>query len=925
MDKKNCGNYEVTCSSCGRPWAVCKEKGGCSKCGDVRFCEYGRKASGCIREKQPGCPMQAVIPSVTVDTVNGIKGLSDCLVHVADINTTYYIDDQHRLLTTWGGPVSVYDYDFDDNPLNLRNQMAYDTMNNVLAIFDKQGIAYKVPISDLNNDYTILENKPQINGHELDGNKTSAELGLQGELTAGANIQINGNVISSTYTAGQGLSLNDGEFSANIATVSEPGIVKPGDGLTVDSDGTINVDDAAPDGFFDGEATVSDCGTSFELDGLAGGKPVLMEIKGKTLQNGSPTPSSPVSIQTVTGEQNIAINGVNYIINLGSIELCELGYSRDKIYEDDGEWKLEKQTAKLTFDASLDETWIKSGQSTSSIFVAAMTNFRSGGFLVTDDDGSNSKMDNFHYSSQKANGVFRFNKNVGSPHQDYLWLELDTSTVSTIDAFKTWLANNPSTLYAPKTTPTVTAITNPALVSQLNAFKLETGLNTISVSSENLSGDLCLEAYRDNWDGTIADISSRIEENYNLISDIKSAKWGLLGISREGSSGNNYHLVYSPDGEKFYHCAKIPAGIGTDASSLTEIKGKFYYFGNNRYSFTEDFVNWAPTEYINTNYGGAQWRLWANTAYYDEDNETLYIYGAYQYSDDTFITPSGNTDYYFKIGYQTAIVNPDGTLNIDPTVHDLLYDDGESYIDPFVAKDPYMGYLLAYKNEVTRKVRVRQMTSLTSVGSGEIENPADGIEAPQLVTTSFGTICYVDGYGLGVPAKTDISGIPRMSAYFLASYEGHFMNSNNLMGLMPIYAPFELRHLGVMQCSKNAFYLAQQLGIETQIPSVCSDYGVLNGPRIISVSSSTSPVLVNFPFALYSVPTSKTLTIRTDFKAEPIRLYVRKGITITWSNDSTIQSSCKGETYTPPTDQILTLYPDTRDNLGGMWVPIDRS
>ena len=42
-------------------------------------------------------------------------------------------------------------------------------------------------------DYENLENKPQINGHELVGNKTGDDLGLQGKLTAGENVTIDEN------------------------------------------------------------------------------------------------------------------------------------------------------------------------------------------------------------------------------------------------------------------------------------------------------------------------------------------------------------------------------------------------------------------------------------------------------------------------------------------------------------------------------------------------------------------------------------------------------------------------------------------------------------------------------------------------------------------------------------------------------------
>ena len=81
-------------------------------------------------------------------------------------------------MTTWAGLVSVEDYDFVANPLNLRGQIAYDAKNNVAAIYDKQGANYIFQISGINNDYMLLENKPRINGVTLEGNKTSADLGV---------------------------------------------------------------------------------------------------------------------------------------------------------------------------------------------------------------------------------------------------------------------------------------------------------------------------------------------------------------------------------------------------------------------------------------------------------------------------------------------------------------------------------------------------------------------------------------------------------------------------------------------------------------------------------------------------------------------------------------------------------------------------
>lgn len=134
----NNDNLQTQCNSCGRPMAYCS-CGGCNKCSGIKFCEYGEKKCGCIRNQKPECPYTAVIPSVTVEDVSNIKDLADCFVHVSSINTTFYIDDKHRIMTIWQGPVEIKDYDVEENPLNLRGQMMFDYDNNRIVYFDKQG------------------------------------------------------------------------------------------------------------------------------------------------------------------------------------------------------------------------------------------------------------------------------------------------------------------------------------------------------------------------------------------------------------------------------------------------------------------------------------------------------------------------------------------------------------------------------------------------------------------------------------------------------------------------------------------------------------------------------------------------------------------------------------------------------------------
>ena len=136
-----CGDCKPVCTTCGRPWVVCKGECGCKKpcCNKVNFCEYGRRAKGCIRNIEPSCPMAAVIPSVVVDDVSGLKNLADCFVHVTSINTTFYIDDKHRMMVTWAGPVEYDNYDIANNPNGLRSQAVIDFANDGGAYYNAVG------------------------------------------------------------------------------------------------------------------------------------------------------------------------------------------------------------------------------------------------------------------------------------------------------------------------------------------------------------------------------------------------------------------------------------------------------------------------------------------------------------------------------------------------------------------------------------------------------------------------------------------------------------------------------------------------------------------------------------------------------------------------------------------------------------------
>lgn len=153
MDKKN---YYEQCEKCGRPFP----KGEAKTCScNFGLGEYRHNVKGCIRNKNPECPYNAVIASVTVETTDGIKNLADCFVHVVDINTTFYIDDKHRPIIIWAGPVEVElpadiqtaeQWEEFINSFALKGQFLYvkffdsDSNKNVINTFyfDKSGKKY---------------------------------------------------------------------------------------------------------------------------------------------------------------------------------------------------------------------------------------------------------------------------------------------------------------------------------------------------------------------------------------------------------------------------------------------------------------------------------------------------------------------------------------------------------------------------------------------------------------------------------------------------------------------------------------------------------------------------------------------------------------------------------------------------------------
>lgn len=138
--------YSPYSNCCGRPFAQATPQ-----------CAYNYKTpSYCggdiarIKKDADPCKSCAFIPTVTTEKVDGITNLANTLVHVTSTNTTYYIDDKHRPMIVWAGPVEIDNYDISNNPNNLRSQTCYTIVDSVYAevYFDKTGTAHIIGKED---------------------------------------------------------------------------------------------------------------------------------------------------------------------------------------------------------------------------------------------------------------------------------------------------------------------------------------------------------------------------------------------------------------------------------------------------------------------------------------------------------------------------------------------------------------------------------------------------------------------------------------------------------------------------------------------------------------------------------------------------------------------------------------------------------
>jgi hypothetical protein len=227
----------------------------------------------------------------------------------------------------------------------------------------------------------------------------------------------------------------------------------------------------------------------YNADGMSPNSPLSDYLTDIQLELGSTESSyAPFSKQTLP-------------IDLGSIELNDLGNGyQDEIAFDGAEWKLEKQVLKFTPDGS--ESWFKSGGTTQTHFVAALT-ISSLKTSYAQREGSKSTHFDYMVSTGlvgQSPGFTLYNNSGGVT--SHIAFSLPVATANTIAAATAWIASNRPSFYIAlgSTGATTTTITDAGLIAQLEAIRtalLQNGANTITntAAGSNLAGDMEIGYY----------------------------------------------------------------------------------------------------------------------------------------------------------------------------------------------------------------------------------------------------------------------------------------------------------------------------------------------------------------------------------------------------------------------------------------------
>lgn len=146
----------------------------------------------------------------------------------------------------------------------------------------------------------------------------------------------------------------------------------------------------------------------------------------------------------------------NYIIELGSIELCKIGEYQDYIYRDENEdWYVHKETEKIVLNGT--ESWDRVSYTATQVY------YRWFNSSISTEDGFCNYLDVVPTSESIVNV-----ENSIRANGNFIGIRFTPSFQPSIDDFKTWLSNHNLDFYYILGTSTDTKITDNTLIGQLN-------------------------------------------------------------------------------------------------------------------------------------------------------------------------------------------------------------------------------------------------------------------------------------------------------------------------------------------------------------------------------------------------------------------------------------------------------------------------
>lgn len=270
------------------------------------------------------------------------------------------------------------------------------------------------------------------------------------------------------------------------------------------------------------EQTITKNGSSISFNDLI--NPTLQDIKvyGNTLQDGTPTPDNPISIQTITGEQIIQVINNNsittYPLNLGSIELCKIGNYQDTIYKQNGNWYIRKVIDKVVLNGTESDVSIR-GTGTNYWFYC-FKNLNQN----TPGEGNGYVLSNYY----RANTVYTSNTNQGiCVTRTSKEIRIRYGQEDTLSNFLNWVSTHNINVYYVMTTPIITQITDTTIINQLENISITKGNNYVTTENNTLPFNLDLTIYDS---GTELLFAGMVKNTGNISLNPREPKYCALEI-----------------------------------------------------------------------------------------------------------------------------------------------------------------------------------------------------------------------------------------------------------------------------------------------------------------------------------------------------------------------------------------------------------